>query len=55
MSRLFLAVAAVPPTATGVDRVTTSLKGLPVALPLSDGVLLPDPVTFTDYQVLVDH
>ena len=55
MSRLFLAVAAVPLTATSVDRVSTSLEGLTVALSLSDGVLLTDPVTFTDCQVLVEH
>ena len=48
-------------TATGVDRVAIHLEGLPVALPLPDGVLwtdqviLTDPVTFTDYQVLVDR
>jgi spore germination protein GerM len=42
-------------TATGVDRVAIHLEGLPVAVPLPDGVLLTDPVTFTDYQVLVDH
>lgn len=54
MSRLFFA-GAVTLTATGVDRVAIHLEGLSVALPLPDGVLLTDPVTFTDYQVLVDR
>jgi spore germination protein GerM len=42
-------------TTTGVDRVTVLLDGLPVALPLPNGVLVTDPVTFADYQVLVDQ
>jgi spore germination protein GerM len=42
-------------TVTDVDRVTIDLEGLPVALPLPDGVLVTDPVTFADYQVLVDR
>ncbi len=42
-------------TARGVERVTIHLEGLPVALPLPNGVLVTDPVGFDDYQVLIDR
>ena len=42
-------------TVAGVDRVAIRIEELLVALPLTDGVLLTDPVTFTDCRVLVDR
>ena len=52
-----LAVGQVVLTLTdaGVERVTIRLEGLPVALPLPNGVLVTDPVTFADYRALVDR
>lgn len=52
-----LAIAQVVLTlaAAGVEEVTILLEGLPVAVPLPDGVLVTEPVGFSDYQVLIEQ
>lgn len=40
-------------TAIGIEQVMVNLEGLPVALPLPNGVLVADPVGVADYHSLI--